>query len=595
MSGIAGIVNFKEIVPQDGSIELMIKKIAHRGQDALAIWHNQHIHLGHVRQVVIDKEGGAQPLARGHVTVVLDGRIYNAKKLTSILQSKGYTFTTRSHVEVVLNAYLEWQEKCVDYLDGMFAIAISDEKEQQLHLFRDRLGVKPLFYVWNEQQLLFASEIKALLTHNDVAPIVSYEGLRALLSIGPSRIPGTTVYSLIKEVEPAQRMVFSLDGVNATYYWDTTERNHIHDVQETKEQLHILMTDAIEEQLDGDVKIASLLSGGLDSSIITAVTANKLQEQLHTYSVDYEDNTKFFTSNNFQTTTDHYWISLVSEQCQTAHHEVIIKQDQLVSSLARALVAKDYPSMVDIDSSLLLFGEEIKKDYAVILSGEGADELFGGYPWFHKETPYFPWIRSIDEREQLLNSEWQRKLQLKHYLQETYTKEIGAVAHLSPKQRLFHLNKRYFMQTLLERKDRMTQAASIEARLPFTNHHLAEYVWNIPFDMKALDGMEKGILRKSFEGVLPNEVLYRKKNPYPKTYHPKYTELVRQNLTQRLGNKESIIHKLFDKSKITALIETGGTSFKVPWFGQLMAGPQLLAFLIQLDMWFIQYEIQLES
>ncbi|MCT6926317.1 asparagine synthase (glutamine-hydrolyzing) [Metasolibacillus sp.] len=593
MCGIAGIVNFQQVLKDTQQIQHMTDVLAHRGPDAQAIWTEQHVQLGHRRLAVIDVAGGAQPMTKMHYTIVYNGELYNTEELRQTLIARGYTFTTTSDTEVLLCAFIEWKEHCVEHLNGIFAFAVWDANEQSIYLFRDRLGVKPLFYTQSMEGLLFGSEIKALLAHQAVRPIVTYEGLTAFLSIGPSRKPGTTVFKNIMELPPAHALRFNQNGIASWCYWDVTSKEHTDTLEQTIEHVRELTTDAIQRQLVSDVPLCTLLSGGLDSSIITAVAAQTLKDQLHTYSIDYEDNEQFFAKNDFQTTRDGYWINIMSQQFNTVHHEVIVKQEQLVAYLRQALQGKDYPSMVDIDSSLVLFGQEIKKDFTVALSGECADELFGGYPWFYNATPYFPWIRSSDERAQLLQEHWQKKLPLKDYLQQTYDDEIKKIPVTDKRQQLFYLNRQYFMQTLLERKDRMTMAAGLEVRVPFADHRLVDYVWNIPWEMKTIGGLEKGILRKSFEGILPQEVLYRKKNPYPKTYHPKYTNGVKKILQQRLENQNSILHELFDAQKLQELIQSSGSSFKVPWFGQLMAGPQLLAFLVQIDMWFEEYNIEL--
>ncbi|WP_107943788.1 asparagine synthase (glutamine-hydrolyzing) [Metasolibacillus fluoroglycofenilyticus] len=600
MCGIAGIVSFAKVLTDTQQIQQMTDILAHRGPDAQAIWTEQHVQLGHRRLAVIDVVGGAQPMTRTHrdkfYTIVYNGELYNTEELRQALITQGYTFTTTSDTEVLLYAFIEWKEHCVERINGIFAFAVWDDSQQSIYLFRDRLGVKPLFYTQNAEGLLFASEIKALLAHHTIRPIVTYEGLTALLSIGPSRKPGTTVFKNIFELPPAHALQFNQNKMTTWCYWDVESKEHKDSLEQTIEHVRELTIDAIQRQLVSDVPLCTLLSGGLDSSIITAIAANTLKEhgeKLHTYSIDYEDNAQFFKKNDFQTTRDGYWIDIMSKQFNTVHHEIIIEQEQLVAYLKQALRGKDYPSMVDIDSSLILFGQEIKKNFTVALSGECADELFGGYPWFYNETPFFPWIRSIDERAQLLQGSWQQRLPLKDYLQQAYQDEITQIPTNDKRQQLFYLNRQYFMQTLLERKDRMTMAAGLEVRVPFADHRLVEYAWNIPWEMKTIGGLEKGILRKSFEGILPKEVVYRKKNPYPKTYHPKYTNGVQKILQQRLENENSILYELFNHEKINELMQSGGSSFRVPWFGQLMAGPQLLAFLIQIDMWFEEYAIEL--
>jgi len=461
-----------------------------------------------------------------------------------------------------------------------------------------------LYYTEQQEGVLFASEVKALLAHPTVQACVNVEGLASMMAVGPSREPGKTLFQNIKELRPGYAMRFSREeGLRKWPYWQLQSRRHEETLGETIEHVRFLLTDAIERQLVSDVPICTFLSGGLDSSIITGIAANRFQQQshqLHTYSIDYEDNERFFNPHSFQTSTDTYWIQKMTETFKTVHHAEEITQQQLIDLLVESVIVRDSPGMADVDSSLLWFCREIKREFTVALSGECADEIFGGYPWFKDRTTGFPWIRSLSERSALLQEKWNKKLKIEAYAQQLYTQTITEVPLLDGEglaeakhREMSYLNMLWFMQTLLERKDRMSMGASLEVRVPFADHRLVEYAWNIPWEMKNLDGIEKGLLRKSMAHLLPNEVLYRKKNPYPKTYHPVYTAGVQKWLKEILHDKNSILHELFERQKLAELIESGGSSFKVPWYGQLMAGPQLLAYLGQIHTWFEHYQIQL--
>ncbi|WP_107951694.1 asparagine synthase (glutamine-hydrolyzing) [Lysinibacillus parviboronicapiens] len=611
MCGITGWASFqKDLRNSDQILKSMTQTLNKRGPDDENTWCSQHVAFGHRRLAVIDLIGGKQPMKKIHdgvnYVITYNGELFNTEEIRKELQKRGHIFTTHSDTEVLLTAYIEWQEQCVDYLNGIFAFGVWDEKAQSLFLCRDRLGVKPLYYTEQQGGLLFASEVKALLAHPTVQPIVNTEGLANIMAVGPSRTPGKSLFHNINELRPGYAMRFSREGVRIWQYWQLQSKKHEESLEDTIDQVRFLLTDAIERQLISDVPICTFLSGGLDSSIITGIAANTFQQQnkgnLHTYSIDYEDNERFFNPHSFQVSTDTYWIQKMKETFDTTHHAEEISQQQLIALLVEAVIVRDSPGMADVDSSLLWFCREIKKDFTVALSGECADEIFGGYPWFTESTEGFPWIRSLPERTAMLREEWRKKLSVESYAQQVYAQTIGEVPHLdgesieaSKRREMFYLNMVWFMQTLLERKDRMSMGASLEVRVPFADHRLVEYAWNIPWEMKNLDGKEKGLLRKAMEHLLPEEVLYRKKNPYPKTYHPVYTTGVQKWLRDILSDKNSILHELFERQKLSELIETGGKTFKVPWYGQLMAGPQLLAYLGQIHVWFEHYNIQLKE
>ncbi|NUK28704.1 asparagine synthase (glutamine-hydrolyzing) [Parageobacillus sp. VR-IP] len=615
MCGITGWVDFQRDLRIEKEIILnMTETLAKRGPDDTNAWFGQHAAFGHKRLVVVDPKGGKQPMTRqknGYsYTVVYNGELYNTEDIRKELLKKGYTFQGHSDTEVLLNAYIEWKERCVELFNGIFAFAIWDEQREQLFLARDRLGVKPLFYRHNDDGFLFGSEIKAILAHPNVKAEVDYEGLAEVFGLGPSRTPGHGVFCGIKELRPAHALTFSREGVRVWRYWNVQSDVHRDSLEETVEKLRFLLTDAVTRQLVSDVPVCTFLSGGIDSSSITAIAATVFAKEgkgrLHTYSIDYEGNDQYFKANDFQPNADAPFIDLISETFQTVHHRCVISQEDLFDHLREAVIVRDVPGMADVDSSLLWFCKQIRKDFVVSLSGECADEIFGGYPWFHRPDDLarsgFPWMRSTEARIDLLKKDWRKKLRLDEYVQTRFYETIAEVPRLegesaeeAKRRELFYLNMIWFMTTLLDRKDRMSMGASLEVRVPFADHRLVEYVWNIPWEMKMYGNREKGILRKALEGILPEEVLYRKKSPYPKTHHPLYTKLVKNWLKELLNDRSSVLYEFFDTKKLEELVETEGKSFQVPWFGQLMTGPQLLAYLGQVHIWFQHYGITIKE
>ena len=584
-------------------IKKMTKSLRYRGPDQKGYYFDDKILLGHRRLSIIDLKNGRQPMSYKGYTIVYNGELYNTEQLRENLKQK-YEFKTKSDTEVLLIGYIEYKEKILDMIEGIYAFAIYHDNK--IFLARDRVGVKPLFYTKVNDNFIFASEIKALLKNQLVRPIINKKSLQELLSLSPSRIPGSGVFKNIYELRPGHYMKYENNKIEIKRYWNIKNKKCKDTIEEATKKIEALLTESIKTQMVSDVDIACLLSGGLDSSIITAICSNEYKKQnkkLDTYSIDYEDNEKYFEKTKFTVSRDNEFINLMNNTFNTRHHYKIITQKKLAKTLKEGVLARDLPGMADIDSSLLWFSKKISKDYKVILSGECADEIFGGYPWFYRtevmERECFPWLDSIESRNSLLKKEIQEKLQLKDFLDDQYEKIIKEVPKVRNKEeykykKLFYLNMTYFMTTLLERKDRMTMRASLEARVPFANTKLIEYLWNLPWEYKFHNKIEKGILREAYKGLLPEEIIKRKKNPYPKTHNPVYTKIITKMLKKRLKSKNSILYKIFDKEKLKELVETKGESFKEPWFGQLMTGPQLLAFLYQFDIWAKIYKIELD-
>jgi len=613
MCGITGWIDYKKDLRKESEVlSTMAETLAKRGPDDTNIWTQLHAGFGHKRLVVVDPLNGVQPMTKEkqgyHYTICYNGELYNTEDIRKELLIKGYSFQGHSDTEVLLTSYIEWGEECLSYLNGIFAFAVWDEKRHSLFIGRDRLGVKPLFYSEVGSSFIFGSEIKALLAHPGVKAELDREGLAEVFALGPSHTPGNGIFRGIKELRPGHALKFSQDGLKVWRYWNVQSEEHTDTFDETVEKVRFLFQDAVKRQLVSDVPLSTFLSGGVDSSAITAIASNEYAKNgkgpLHTYSIDYEGNDKFFKANEFQPNSDGVYIKKMTDTFGTIHHNCVITQETLANFLHEAVTVRDVPGMADVDSSLLWFCREIKKDFVVSLSGECADEIFGGYPWFRREADLqrggFPWMRSIEERQKLLKDSWSSRLNLKEYMMDKYQQTIAETPKLAgeskedaKRRELFYLNQLWFMTTLLERKDRMSMGASLEVRVPFADHRMVEYVWNVPWEMKNYMGREKGLLRKALEGILPEEVLYRKKSPYPKTHNPIYTKTVTEMLKSALDEKSSALYEFFDKDQLNNIMETQGSAFKEPWFGQLMTGPQLLAHLVQMHHWFKDYNINI--
>ncbi|MEC3883707.1 asparagine synthase (glutamine-hydrolyzing) [Halobacillus sp. HZG1] len=611
MCGIVGWIDAAHKTEEKASIlDRMANTLQHRGPDDYQKWIEGPAAFGHQRLIVVDPAGGKQPMIRKardeEYILCYNGELYNTEDIRDQLKAKGWTFQSHSDTEVVLVSYMEWGGSCVDYLNGIFAFSVWEKHRKRLFLARDRLGVKPLFYSDRGDGVMFASEMKALLAHPEVTSAVDSNGLHELLSLGPSRTPGEGIFQEINEIRPGHRAVFENGKLKIDRYWNVESAPHGDSFDETVARVRELFMEASQRQLVSDVKLGTFLSGGVDSSAITAVAAEKYKQDqlgaLQTFSIDYKDQEKFFKKNAFQPDRDEAFINLVSAQNQTNHTVMEARTEDLVSRLKRAVELRDLPGMADVDSSLLWFCEEIKNHVTVALSGECADEIFGGYPWFYrkedKERKGFPWIRSLNERVTLVRQDLKGDIDIEWYMLKRYQETIAETPLLagededSKKHRqMSYLNMNWFMQTLLERKDRMSMGASLEVRVPFSDHRLVEYVWNVPWSMKFHNDQEKGLLRQALRGILPDKVLFRKKNPYPKTFHPDYTKAVCMWMEETLADPNAPLFDIFDRNQVRKLKDTEGKSIDTPWFGQLMTGPQLIAHLCQIDHWLRTYKV----
>ncbi|MHB8158449.1 MAG: asparagine synthase (glutamine-hydrolyzing), partial [Desulfocucumaceae bacterium] len=551
MCGITGWIDWqKDLTLECSVLETMVGTLAPRGPDASSIWLSPRAALGHRRLVVVDPAGGGQPMTRQRgdrkYTITYNGELYNTAELRRELEVRGHNFVTRnSDTETLLLSYIEWGPDCVYRFNGIFAFAIWDEAVQSLFMARDRLGVKPLFYTHRGSAFIFGSELKSLLAHPEVPPEVDTQGLAEIFIMGPSRTPGQGIFRGIYELRPGQCLQHRPEGTAKKYYWKLESHPHGENLEESTARIQSLLSDTIERQLVADVPVCSFLSGGLDSSAIVAYSSRAFSRAglgpLHTYSVDYAGNDQHFRPSQYQPNSDTPWVSRVSKHFDTVHHNIVISTEDLIDALKMAVLANDLPGMADVDSSLYLFCREIKKDATVALSGESADEVFGGYPWFYNEDSLsgdtFPWVRMVRERASLLEPGLAEAIRPEDYVANRYREALEEVPRLpgeSPRdariREMFYLNITRFMPTLLDRKDRMSMAVGLEVRVPFCDHRLVEYAWNIPWWMKSYGLREKGILRRALEGILPGDVLERRKSPYPKTHNPLYLETVRDGI-----------------------------------------------------------------
>lgn len=607
MCSIAGEVSFKYDLKEKIEIyNKMNEVLAPRGPDGEGIYLRRDVALLHRRLAVIDIERGKQPMSavydENKYTIVYNGELYNTEEIRNTLKENGFTFATSSDTEVVLKSFIHFGEDCVKYLNGIFAFAVWNEGKKELFLARDRIGVKPLFYGETDGGIVFASEIKALLVHPDFPPEIDDNSIAEIMLIAPGRTSGYGIFKNILELPPATSAVFNEYGLRARKYWQLEAKEHRESLRTTIEHTRFLVTDSIKRQLVSDVPLATFLSGGLDSSLISSVANSEYKRQgkvLTTYSVDYKDNDKNFKKSKFQPNSDTEYVEIMSDYLGGDNRKIIIDTDELVPALYDAVRARDLPGMADVDASMLLLCKAAAKDSTVVLSGECADEIFGGYPWYRdktiREREGFAWAQSTDYRYSFLTEEYKKKIDAHEYVSERYNKTLKSVKTLaseSPLEKrmkeMTRLNIDWFMQTLLDRKDRMSMYSSLEVRVPFCDYRIVEYMYNVNWEFKDYMHYEKGLLRKAAQGLLPDEVLWRKKSPYPKTHNPNYLKAVSEKLQEIINEGTSPMFAFVDKSALQKLIDFESD---ITWYGQLMARPQIIAWFLQLDYWLKHYGI----
>lgn len=615
MCGIAGVVDYhNNFLQNPEKIEKTLKKMnslqKHRGPDADGIYLSKHCGLGHVRLEIIDLETGSQPMTlKGRdreLTIVYNGEIYNMNELKRELVKCGAEFTTKSDTEVIMQGFALFGEDFLKQLNGIYAFALWDGKEEKLYLVRDPAGVKPLFYQWINDTLYFASELKGIFSGSERQPVLTKEGLCEVFALGPAKTYGKGVFKDVMEVKPGYVVTVSKKRVREEAFFMLKALRHKESYEETLEHVRYLVTDAVKMQMLSDVPICTFLSGGLDSSLVTSIISGEIRKnggKLTTYSFDFVDNEKNFKENAFQPTRDSEYVRIMSRYLNTDHKNLLCSSEALFEHLTDSVDARDLPCMADVESSLLYFCKEVSRHHKVALTGECADEIFGGYPWFYKEElmnqDFFPWNTDWNARTVLLREDMKKKLPLRDYAYDAYKTTIEEAPVLEGesgleirRRQIQYLNLKWFMQTLLDRMDRSSMYCGLEARVPFADKRIISYLYNVPWEMKAHNGVIKGLLREAGRDYLPDEVYKRRKSPYPKTYDPVYEKLVKKRIWEIMDDGNSPIQMFLDREKLRQFCENP-TDYGRPFYGQLMAGPQLLAYFIQMDYWFRKYEIMI--
>lgn len=580
MCGITGWVGYQtDLTTQHDTVAAMTATMTCRGPDDSGAWVRDHVALGHRRLAIIDLPGGVQPMTwrtpdGGHeVALTYSGEAYNFTELRAELRRRGHRFRTDSDTEVVLNGYLEWGVKVAEHLNGMYAFAVWDSRERALFLVRDRLGVKPLYYYPTADGVLFGSEPKAILANPLAGRAVDLDGLRGLF--GWVKTPGWSLWRGMTEVPPGAVVTVDASGIRTRRYWELRTEEHTDDRDATIARVGELMDDIVRRQLVADVPRCVLLSGGLDSSAITGLAANVLAEEgerVRTFSVDFAGQEEMFRPDVMRDTPDSPYIRDVARHVGTEHRDIVLDARDLTDpDVRRAMItARDIPvGLSDMDTSLYLLFKAIREESTVALSGESADEVFGGYRSFHldavRRAGTFPWVAApspLNTKPDHLPAGLAAALDVEGYIADQYATAVAEVDHLDGDSELertmrtmsyVHLQR--FVRIMLDRKDRASMAVGLEVRVPFCDHRLVEYVYNAPWSLKSFDGREKSLLREATRHVLPRSVADRVKSPYPSTQDPQYAAALQQQAKELLLSPDNPVFALVERSWLQATVE----------------------------------------
>ena len=606
MSAIAGIINLYA----DGDIiSSMHNSMFRRGPDGKACFCVNGATLLHTCLSCGKTEMESQPLVlkwgRESYAITFDGKLFNPQELVRELRMLGHSIQGSSDAELMLHAYIQWQSECLEKCNGVFSFAVLEITTGRVFLARDRIGVKPLFYLEHQGGLLFASEMKTILTYPGVGARLDENGAAEILLLGPGRTPGSGILRNMKELEPGCYATFDAGKLCIRRFWKLTDREHLDSFDDTAEQVRFLMKDAVHRQISGEGSVGAFISGGLDSGIVSALCAQELEgmgSKLKTFSLDYEDNDRYFTPGKFQPNADPEYIRIMQEYLQTEQHWTVLTPEDLAEGIADATIARDLPGMADVDSSLLAFCARVRNHAQVVFSGECADEIFGGYPWYRdpeiRNAEGFPWAQTLQERAFLLHPWLKEKIDPRSFVIDRYAQTISQCDILPSvtgterrMKEMMNLNFRWFMQTLLDRNDRMSMYNGLEVRVPFCDYRIAEYLYGVPWEMKEYGGMEKGLLRYAFRDLIPARIRLRKKSPFPKTHDPKYLNIASQLLETILHDPNAPIYQLVRRDALEHLLTQ---DFTWPWYGQLMRRPQTMMYMVQINYWMEHYSVAIE-
>ena len=590
---MAGLVTTTPVSGSVVHLGRMTEALRHRGPDDFGFYHDELAHLGHRRLSIIDLAGGRQPMANETATlwITYNGEIYNHAALRPALERVGHRYLTRSDTESILHAYEEHGADCLQLFRGMFAFAIWDKHRRRLFCARDRLGIKPFYYFWDGRLFAFASEIKALFEHPAISPELEETSLPEILAFGYTS-GDRTLFRAIRKLMPGHRLTLDLTESRPEprieRYWDVPQPEGSEDVDwiaETRRGLE----QSVEMRLMSDVPLGMFLSGGVDSSAIAALIKRATDGPVKTFAVGYRE-PRF---------SELSYASEVARAIGTEHHEIVVGQDEFFSVLPRLIWHEDEPMAWPSSVSLYYVSKLAADHVKVVLTGEGSDELFGGYERYRwhllnvRGADAVPsglrrWIGSRAKTSKLLTASLRRKLRHTFLARESTLESLyldnfycafpqderdrliagssgGVFANYlaywnarpdsSTLARMLYADQKTYLVELLMKQDQMSMACSIESRVPFLDHPLVEFAARIPDRFKIHGGVQKYVLKKALKDLLPRSIVHRKKMGFPTPLRQWLLDAQAEPIYRMLRSRDGLLASHLDMREIELLIE----------------------------------------
>lgn len=596
MCGIAGYVSTDASPDSEAILKRMTDAIAHRGPDDHGYYHDLHAHLGHRRLSIIDVAAGHQPMANenGARWIIFNGEIFNHEEIRPRLEEAGHRYQTRCDTETILHAYEEYGAESVELYRGMFAYAIWDSKARRLFCVRDRLGIKPFYYYWDGRLFAFASEIKALLKHPAISAELEETVLPEHLAFGYVS-DEHTLFRGIRKLMPGHYLTLDVSGApkfEIRQYWDPPAANPVklsetELIHETRRRLE----ETVRMRLMSDVPLGMFLSGGVDSSAIAALTRRLTNGPVKTFSVGYAE----------EQFSELSYAAQVAKTIGTDHHQIKVSIDDFFNELPKLIYHEDEPITWPSSVSLFFVSRLAAEQVKVVLTGEGSDEIFGGYeryrwnlinsrlakiygilPAFLRKT-----VSHQLETSTLLRASLRRKLRhtfvgrgaaieslfLDNFYCAFSREEQNQLLGSNPSAvygnylhyfnahhndsllaRMLYADQKTYLVELLMKQDQMSMACSIESRVPLLDHKLVEFSTTIPDSLKVRGNVQKYVLKRAVEDILPREIVYRKKMGFPTPVRQWLLDARAQPLYDALRERRGFIASIVDSAALERLI-----------------------------------------